>query len=161
VLCLSLPACAPSPRAASTPPASTPSPLQDNSAPDLARATLDGARFDLAANRGHVAIVKFVAKYCAPCQRSLPALERLHREHPELVIVAVAEDESEDDALGLVATHHLTFPVIHDSGHVLGGRYRVTDLPVTFVVDRTGVVRWVGGPEKSDADIGAAALATP
>ena len=77
------------------------------------------------------------------------------------MIVAVAEDESEDDALGLVAAHHLTFPVVHDGGHVLGGRYRVTDLPVTFVVDRTGVVRWIGGPEKSDADISAAALATP
>jgi thiol-disulfide isomerase/thioredoxin len=108
-----------------------------------------------------VTIVKFVAKYCAPCQHSLPALERLHHEHPELVVVAVAEDESEDDAIGIVSTHHLTFPVIHDSGHILGGRYRVTDLPVTFVVDRAGVVAWVGGPEKSDGDIRAAALGTP
>jgi peroxiredoxin len=135
------PACTPAPLArapAPAPPASSPSPLLGKVAPDFARPTLDGARFELSASRGHVAVLKFVAKYCAPCLRSLPAVERFHREHPELALVAIAEDESEDDARALASMHHLTFPVIHDPGNVLGGRYRVTELPVTFVVDRTG-----------------------
>jgi peroxiredoxin len=49
-----------------------------------------------------------------------------------------------------VARHHLTFPVVHDAGNVLAGRLRVTELPVSFVVDGHGRIRWVGGPDQPD-----------
>jgi thiol-disulfide isomerase/thioredoxin len=103
-------------------------------------------------------VVKFIAKNCVPCQRTLPAMERLHREHPDIVIVGVSEDETEDDARALAGLHRLTFPVVVDSGNVLAGRYRVTDLPVTFVVDRAGTIVWVGGPEKSEGELVSAVL---
>lgn len=93
---------------------------------------------------------KFFAKYCEPCQRTLPALERLHRENPDVVIVGVAEDESEDDARWMANRFGLTFPVIHDRGNVLSGRFRVTEMPIAFVAGQGGTVQWVGGPEQSE-----------
>jgi thiol-disulfide isomerase/thioredoxin len=151
--------CASQPPPTTPAPASSPSPLTGKSAPDFGRTALDGARFDLVESRGHVTVVKFVAKYCVPCQRTLPAMERLHREHPDVVIVAIAEDDTEDDARQLIAAHHLTFPVIHDRGNALSGRYRVTDLPITFVLDKSGVVTWVGGPDRTESELTAAILA--
>jgi peroxiredoxin len=139
-------------------PSSSPSPLQGKDAPDFSRPDLGGARFALSTARGHVAVVKFIAKYCVPCQRTLPAMERLHREHPEVVIVGVSEDETEDDARALASLHKLTFPVLHDRGNVLAGRYRVTDLPVTFVIDRLGAIAWVGGPDRSETELVRAVL---
>jgi peroxiredoxin len=141
--------------------ASSPSPLRGKPAPDFSRPDLDGARFVLSGARGRVAVVKFIAAHCAPCKRTLPAIEQLHRDHPDIVVVGVSEDDTEDDARALASLYKLTFPVVHDSGSVLAGRYRVTELPVTFVVDRTGTVAWVGGPEKSERDLVGAALGVP
>jgi peroxiredoxin len=137
---------------------SSSSPLEGKAAPEISRRDLDGERFVLSSARGRVAVVKFIAKNCAPCQRTLPAMERLHREHPDIVIVGVSEDDTEDDARALASLHKLTFPVVQDSGNVLAGRYRVTELPVTFVIDRAGTIVWVGGPEKSERELVGAAL---
>ena len=40
-----------------------------------------------------------------------------------------------------------------DRGNVLAGRYRVTQMPVTFIVDAEGVVRWVGGPDQTEQEL--------
>jgi cytochrome c biogenesis protein CcmG/thiol:disulfide interchange protein DsbE len=109
--------------------------------------------------RGKVAVVKFIAKHCVPCQRTLPAVERLHLQHPDITIVGISEDDNEDDARSLASVHRVTFPIVYDSGNVLAGRYRVTELPMTFVVGRAGAIVWVGGPEKSEDDLTRAVLA--
>ena len=36
---------------------------------------------------------------------------------------------------------------------VLSGRFRVRDLPATFVVSPEGKVRWVGGPDQNEDDL--------
>lgn len=104
-------------------------------------------------------MVKFFAKYCEPCTRTLPAAEQLHRKHPKVAFVGVSEDEYPSDAEELIASYGLSFPVIYDRGNVLAGRFRVTEMPATFVVDRAGIVRWVGGPGQSEDDLTAALAA--
>ncbi len=158
VLAFVLAACGGAKPAAAPP--SSPSSLLGKAAPEFKRAALDGANVDIAAARGKVVVVKFVAKYCEPCKRTLPAIEKLHATHPDIVVVAIAEDETEDDARALAASFALTFPVVHDRQNVLAARYRVRDLPVTYVLDGKGSVAWVGGPEKTESDLVAAIEAT-
>jgi hypothetical protein len=43
--------------------------------------------------------------------------------------------------------------VVLDRGNVLAGRFRVNEIPVTFVVDAEGTVQWVGGPSHSETDL--------
>jgi cytochrome c biogenesis protein CcmG, thiol:disulfide interchange protein DsbE len=124
--------------------------MLDAPLPAFHRATLQGGTFDSAAAPGRVLVIDFFAAYCRPCQRKLPALEALHRRQPGLSIVGVSLDESGDAARRSIARHHLTFPVVHDSGNVLAGRLRVTELPISFVVDGQGRIRWVGGPDQPD-----------
>jgi hypothetical protein len=50
----------------------------------------------------------------------------------------------------MVERHRLSFQVVHDEGHVLSGRFRVVELPATFVLDARGVVRWRGTTDNSD-----------
>lgn len=126
-------------------PVSAPSPLLGRAAPDFSRPTLAGDRFDTKAARGKVMLVKFFAKYCEPCKRTLPEAEASHRSDSEIVWIGIAEDERESDARELVRKYGLTFPVVHDTANVLSGRYRVSDMPITFVVDARGVVRFVAG----------------
>jgi thiol-disulfide isomerase/thioredoxin len=113
--------------------------------PDVHRRALDGADVDTARARGQVVIVDFFAKYCEPCRRTLPELEALHREAPNVLVVGIAEDETEADAREMIDTLRLTFKVVHDREHVLSGRYRVNELPMTFVAGPEGAIRWAGG----------------
>lgn len=154
---LALAACGAPPAKA---PPSSPSSLLGQPAPAFQRAAVDGTKVDVGAPSGKVVVVKFVATYCQPCLRTLPAIEKLHQEHPEIAIVGVSEDEHESQARQLATSMNLTFPVVHDTQQVLAARYRVGDLPVTYVIDGKGSVAWVGGPEKSEQDLVAATLAT-
>ncbi len=128
------------------PPPSAPSPLADTKAPTFARDTLAGGRIDTATLVGTVTVVKFFAEYCEPCKRTLPAAQRLHEKMDDVAFVGVSEDERSSDALSLVDSYGLTFPVVLDRDNVLAGRFRVSELPVTFVIDASGTVAWVGGP---------------
>jgi peroxiredoxin len=130
------------------PPASSPSRLLGEPLPAFRRPTLQGGTFDTAASPGQLLVVDFFAAYCKPCQRTLPALEALHRKQPGLTVVGVSLDDTPDSAWKSVRRHRLTFPVIHDAGNA--GRLRVTELPISFVVGGDGRVRWVGGPDQPD-----------
>lgn len=141
-------------------PPSSASSLLGQPAPAFKREAVNGSTVDVGAPAGKVTVVKFIATYCQPCLKTLPAIEKMHGEHPEIAIVGVSEDEKESEAKQLVSSMHLTFPVVHDQQQVLAARYRVRDLPVTYVLDGKGNIAWVGGPEKSQDDLVAAALAT-
>ena len=104
----------------------------------------------MAACRGRVVLVDFFAEPCAPCARSLPSIEALHREAADVVVLGVSEDDDVGGAERMVQRHGLTFPVVHDDGHALAGRFRVTELPAMFVVDARGVIRWQGAVDRAD-----------
>jgi peroxiredoxin len=131
-------------------PPSSPNPLVGAALPDFHRPLVGGDGVDTKKERGRVIVLKFFAKYCVPCRRSLPAAEVVHRDFPDALFIGVSEDESEDDALVQIRQFGLSFPVLVDRGNVLAGRFRATELPVVFVVDRKGHVAWVGGPEQGD-----------
>jgi thiol-disulfide isomerase/thioredoxin len=134
---------------------------QSKPLPEIKRRTLDGTTFDTAEARGHkVTVVKFFAKYCEPCKRSLPWFSQFAKEHPEVAVLGIAEDERESDVRDVATTFGLKFPIVHDTGNALSGRFRVTDMPITFVADKAGRIRWVGGPDQTEADLEAAVAAS-
>lgn len=140
---------------------SGPSALDAKPMPEVKRRTLEGATFDTAELRGRkIVVVKFFAKYCEPCKRSLPWFQKFAADHPDVAVLGVDEDERESDARDIVTMYGLRFPVIHDSGNALSGRFRVSDMPITFVADKKGRLRWVGGPDQTEADLEAAVSAS-
>ncbi len=134
-------------------PASSASPLLGRPLPQFRRATLDGANLDTSRLRGRPVVVEFFAAYCEPCKRTLPATQELSQRNARAAFVGISADDYASTARAVVAEHGLTFAVVHDAGHVLQGRFRVRELPVTFVADANGTVRWVGGPEHGAEDL--------
>ena len=139
------------------PPPSAASPLLDQRAPSIDGHALDGSSVSSASLRGRPVIVEFFAEHCKPCLKSLPELERLRQSAPELSIVGVSEDEEQAAAARLSSGLGLGFPVIHDPGHVLAGRFRVSDLPATVVIDALGTLRWKGERAHDAAELRAVA----
>ncbi len=140
-------------------PASAPSTLLGERMKDFRRPTLGGNTLDTRRLRGRVVVLEFFAKYCKPCEETLPAAASLSRELAHVQFIGVSEDEHAADARMIAERHAVPFPVVHDSGNVIAGRYRVTEMPASFVIDRTGTVRWVGGTAHSVEDLKNAILA--
>jgi peroxiredoxin len=130
--------------APAAPPASSPSPLIDKPLPEFRRTALDGSSVNTKALAGRVVVLELFAEHCVPCVTSLPAAQAAYDARPDAAFVGLSEDDGADGAARMVARHGLTFPVVHDTGKVLAGRLRLTELPATVVADRKGTIRWVG-----------------
>jgi cytochrome c biogenesis protein CcmG/thiol:disulfide interchange protein DsbE len=96
--------------------------------------------------RTRVTVVDFWASWCAGCRDSIPALNDLYNDKREdgVMVIGVSVDESPDDALLLAQHLHAKYPIVLDPHMRLAGSYRVGNIPLTFVVDRHGIVRWIG-----------------
>ncbi|MEZ4447366.1 MAG: TlpA disulfide reductase family protein [Polyangiaceae bacterium] len=123
-------------------PPSASSPKLNQALPSFERETIDGGKVSTSGS-GRVVVVKFFAKYCEPCKKTLPEAQALHDNDRDVLVIGVAEDETQADVQELVTELGLTFPVVHDRGNVLASRYQVSELPITFVADRAGTIRWV------------------
>ena len=93
-----------------------------------------------------VTVVDFWASWCQGCQESLPALDALYRDKRAdgLSVIGVSVDERRDDAYAMAQALHASFPIVVDEDARLSASYGVAQVPLTFVVDRNGTVRWVG-----------------
>ena len=113
-------------------------------APNFHLRDLDGNVTSLSQFRGRVVLLNFWATWCGPCRIEMPAMEQLYRTFPrgEFQILAVSTDPQ-----GVAVTRPfqqkigLTFPILHDTDMQIGVTYGARSLPMTFMVDRQGVVR--------------------
>lgn len=119
-------------------------------APALAGPRLDGAAFDLTAQRGKLVLVDFWASWCEPCRRELPVLEALHREHAAggLVVVGVSLDEQQADAEEFLKQVQLSFPIVFDGDRSLGKTWSPPKMPSVYLIERDGTIARVFEGEK-------------
>lgn len=115
----------------------------DKPAPALRATMLDGKIFDVAANRGHVIIVNFWASFCVPCRHEMPLLDAYYQQHygEGLRMLAISvDDPEEDDAVReIMRAYH--FPAAFIRNANVEGYGRIRRMPMTFVIDRDGILR--------------------
>ncbi len=112
-------------------------------APNFQLYDLRGRLVTLSDYRGRVVLLNFWATWCGPCRVEMPAMEDLYREfnRRDFEILAVSTDQQ-----GAAVTRPfseemgLTFPILHDSDFRVGVAYGARTLPMTFLVDRRGVI---------------------
>ena len=112
-------------------------------APALEGQLFDGSRFSLADQAGKVIVLNFWASWCAPCREEMPALDAYYRRHRSegLEMVAISMDNPGDEAKARDLMRAFSFPAAFGREVNINGYGRISSLPLTFIIDRHGVLR--------------------
>jgi peroxiredoxin len=113
-------------------------------APDVELSTLDGTSVKLASLRGKVVVLDFWASWCVPCVEALPTLNAWNRDMKSkgLVVIGVTQEDASEVQAFLAGGTAIDYPVALDAAQDATRRYRVQGLPMTVIIDKTGVVRF-------------------
>lgn len=123
--------------------------LIEFTAPDFELPLLDGLILVSPSDyEGRPLFLNFWATWCAPCVRELPALEEFvatqsdDGQGPALLTINLGE--TADEISGFLAEIGVeNLPVALDLNQVVKGDYGVQNLPTTFVIDASGMVRFM------------------
>ena len=112
-------------------------------APALVVEELNGHTFDLAAERGKVTIVNFWATWCPPCRKEMPALDafykRYHAQGLEMIGLSADRPHDRSEVAKIMASFSYPAAMLKDTKS--DGFDEPSALPVTYVVDKNGILR--------------------
>ncbi len=121
------------------------SPLLGKPAADFALKAVAGDNVRLSEHLGEVVVLHFWATWCGPCRQQIPRLDQLHSTYGSagLVLLGMNVDDDASRAVEFVRTLAVSYPVLLDPGKSVAPLYGLGAVPMTVLIDRAGVVRYV------------------
>jgi len=130
--------------------------LIGKNAPGFTLPDLSGKDVSLKDFKGKVVVVNFWATWCPPCRMEIPGMNDLYNKYQDqgLVILGISSDPSKPMVERFMEKNPIAFTVLHDPENRVGEKdYKVYSLPMSFIVDRDGVlVRKIFGAYEWNSD---------
>ncbi len=119
------------------------------SAVDFTAKSFDSKNISLSDFRGKVVLMTFWKKRCKECVKNLDTLEAIYKRFKSrgLVIIAINGDNTD-----YVPSHRIrefvkkkayTFPVLFDDLFEITETYKITKIPITYLIDRKGIISYI------------------
>ncbi|MCK6526493.1 TlpA family protein disulfide reductase [Myxococcota bacterium] len=120
-------------------------------APKLEARVLGEGHLSLEDLRGKVVVVNFWATWCPPCRKEVPELAAFATSHPDVPLLGVAVSSGDDGKVKATARAlGINYRVLMGT-RAVSDAWRVSSIPVTYVVDPRGrVVQGWQGPVTAD-----------
>lgn len=122
-------------------------------APDFTLKDMNGKEYTFSSFRGKVVFVNFWATWCKSCREEMPSMQVLYKHLKErnvpFEMLAISMDRvtTQKEVESFVRSLGITFPVLLDPWGKTDGKYKLTGVPETYIVDQEGrVVEKVIGP---------------
>jgi peroxiredoxin len=111
-------------------------------APDFTLLNPDGRKVSLKDFRGKVVFLNFWATWCGSCRDEMPAMQRLYQEFGGRGFenIGVNVKDRRPDALAFVKRLQVTYPILFDPQGEVGVLYGAFGMPLSYLIDRNGVV---------------------
>lgn len=111
-------------------------------APDFTLLNPDGKKVSLKDFRGKVVFLNFWATWCESCRDEMPAMQRLYQEFRDrdFEIVGVNVKDRRPDAIAFLKKLQVTYPILFDPQGEVGVLYGAFGMPLSYLIDRNGVV---------------------
>lgn len=117
--------------------------------------------------RDKVYIVEFWATWCGPCRTTIPHLNKLHTKLKDRGLIVIGQDVFERDQsqvptfiaqMGAAMTYRVALDDVSDKGR---GKMAATwmeaagqsGIPTAFVVDKHGLIAWLGHPAQLNEEV--------
>lgn len=114
-------------------------------APDFILKSLDGQTISLSELRGQPVLLNFWTTWCGYCRDEMPHFQQLYEDPAwlarDLVILAVDVKEPESMAREFMTNNGYSFTVLLDNSGEVAVSYNVPGFPVTFIIDKDGIIR--------------------
>ena len=124
-------------------------------APDFALRSMDGKNRRLSEFRGQVVLINFWARWAGDSRQQMPALDRINTTYNRagLVVLGVSVDEDWRRAREFAEGMKVGYPILFDTTPDIGRDYLLGKMPMTILVDRSGVVRYSSAGFKSGDEL--------
>ncbi len=124
-------------------------------APALNGKLIDGAPFHLSSEKGNVVIINLWASWCSPCRQEMPAIESYYKQHANegLEIIAISMDDATDDVEVRKVIAKYSFSAAFSRDIDMKGYGEIWRMPMTFIVDRNGILRKDGSVGEPKVDL--------
>ncbi len=125
-------------------------------APPFTLPTLDDASVSLSQQQGKVVIVNFWATWCTPCVSETPRLVQWQAQHGAAGLQVLGVDtlfqDSRDAVAEFVKEYEVAYPILLDDTGAVAKQWAARQLPRSFVLDRSGLVRFIKIGELTEDD---------
>ncbi len=94
--------------------------------------------------KGKIIVIHFWASTCPYCLKEMQAIESLNNEYRAKGIApfSINVGQTKETAEAYIAKGKITYPILLDPVSSTARLYGVTGIPMTFIIDRKGVVRY-------------------
>jgi peroxiredoxin len=119
--------------------------LQGQEAPDFVLRSIEQNNLRLTEFRGQVVLINFWASWCGACRQAMPAFNAIHEKYQAagLVMLSVNLDDEAHRAIPMAQSLKIRFPVLLDEQKTVSRLYQIETMPLTVLIDREGIVRFV------------------
>jgi len=92
-----------------------------------------------------VVMLNFWASWCGSCRQEMPQLDRLYATYRSagFVVLGINVDDDASRAVDVARALNVTYPVMLDPDKSVAPKYRLGELPMSVLIDRAGIVRYV------------------
>jgi peroxiredoxin len=118
-------------------------------APPLELKDALGVPHALSDYRGQIVLINLWATWCPPCTAEMPNLQRFFERYrgDRFTVIAIEDGDPGPEVVAYAAAHQITFPIWLDPTYeATDHAFKSTNLPSSYVVDRSGSIRlvWFG-----------------
>ena len=113
-------------------------------APDFQLVNIEGNNVKLSSFKGKPVMLNFWATWCGPCMEEMPFMQQIYKTWSSkgLVFLSMNTGEPVSKVKGFAQRYsdNYTFPILCDTKGEVARRYSIKFLPMTFLIDRDGIL---------------------